>query len=197
MVEELLDDTKFVLIPKPLADRLRLVSTRLGCSVSDYASDSLTQALRIYEMGSTLEDAVDLFHLVSMQRGAGNLAITRGNFKELLLRFGDDGKDYLHKIWNESGRWYGAYLKAKLNDDDLFSYLEKDLLVYWNLDEVEITQQDLMVSMRCTSFSMSMELTELLVNFLVGLMKELNFNETGRDVLRGLVIMKFLGKLKN
>ena len=196
MVEELLDDRKFIMVPKELADRLKLTSTRLGTSVTDYAFEALTQALRMEEMGSDLKDAVDMFHLVSMQRGAGNLYINRGNFKEIIDQLSESKKAELLDIWEESGRWYGAYLKAKLHSDDLFSFIQRDLKVSWNLDEVDINQQDLMVIVRCTSFGMSQELTDLLVSFLRGLMDELNFSETDRDVLRGLAVLKFLGKLK-
>jgi hypothetical protein len=196
MVEELLDDRKFIMVPKLMADRLKLTANRLGTSVTDYAYEALNQALRINDMGSNLKEAVDLFYLVSVQRGAGNLSITRNNFKEIIEQLNEDKKIELTNIWRESGKWYGAYLKAKLQDDDLFSFLEKDLQVAWNLDEVEISQQDLMVSVRCTSFGMSKELTDLLVSFLVGLMDEINFTETDRDILRGLIVLKFLGKLK-
>ena len=195
MVEELLDDRKFITVPKELADKLKLTSNRLGTSITDFAFDALTQALRIEEMGSSIKEAVDLFQLVSMQRGAGNLSINRGNFKEIIEQLNEEKRLELSDIWEESGRWYGAYLKAKLHDGDLFNFLKRDLKFSWNLDEVDIYQRDLLVIIRCVSFGMSMELTDLLVSFILGLMDELNFSETDRDILRGLVIIKFLGKL--
>jgi plasmid stability protein len=195
MVEELLDDRKFIMVPKDLADQLKITAARLGTSVTDFAFEALTQALRIENLGSDLKDAVDLFQLVSMQRGAGSLSISRGNFKEIIEQLNEAQKTEQLNIWKESGRWYGAYLKAKLHLDDLFPFLQRDLEVSWNLDEVDIQQQDLMVVIRCTSFCMSKELTDLLVSFVMGLMDELGFSETDRDVLRGLAILKFLGKL--
>ena len=195
MVEELLDDRKFIMVPKNLADRLKLTAARLGTNVTDFSFEALTQALRMEEMDSNLKEAVDLFQLVSMQRGAGSLSISRGNFREIIEQLNEAQKTELLDIWKESGRWYGAYLKAKLHIDDLFPFLQRDLEVSWNLDEVDINQRDLMVIIRCTSFGMSKELTDLLVSFIIGLMDELGFSETDRDVLRGLAILKFLGKL--
>jgi hypothetical protein len=195
MVEELLDDTKFIVVPRQLADQLRLVAMRLGTSVSDFSVEALTQALRIHEMGADLKEAVDIYHLSDVQRGAGNVQVTRSVFRDLILRLYEEDRDELLRVWGDHGKWYGAYLKAKLSRDEVLGFLEKDLLVSWNLDEAEITQRDLMVTIRLVSFGMSEEFTELLVSYVLGLMGELGFSENERDVLRGLVFMRLLGKL--
>jgi len=157
--------------------------------------EALTQAMRAQEMGADLKEAVDLYQLSSVQRGAGGIQVTRAVFKELLRKLYTDDREELLRLWFDQGRWYGAYLKAKIGKDQLLGFLERDLLVSWNLDESEIRQQDLMVSIRCVSFGMSAEFTDLLVSYICGLMGELGFSENERDVLRGLVSMKFLGKL--
>ena len=195
MVEELLDDTKFIVVPRQLADQLRLVAARLGTSVSDFSVEALTQALRIHEMGADLKEAVDIYHLSDVQRGAGNVQVTRSVFRDIILKLYAEDRDELLRVWGDHGRWYGAYLKAKLSRDEVLGFLEKDLLVSWNLDEAEITRRDLMVTMRLVSFGMSEEFTELLVSYVLGLMGELGFSENERDVLRGLVFMRLLGKL--
>jgi hypothetical protein len=195
MVEELLDDTKFIVVPRQLADQLRLVAMRLGTSVSDFSVEALTQALRIHEMGADLKEAVDIYHLSDVQRGAGNVQVTRSVFRDLILRLYEEDRDELLRVWGDHGKWYGAYLKAKLSRDEVLGFLEKDLLVSWNLDEAEITRRDLMVTIRLVSFGMSEEFTELLVSYVLGLMGELGFSENERDVLRGLVFMRLLGKL--
>jgi len=195
MVEELLDDTKFIVVPRQLANQLRLVAMRLGTSVSGFSVEALTQALRIHEMGADLKEAVDIYHLSDVQRGAGNVQVTRSVFRDLILRLYEEDRDELLRVWGDHGRWYGAYLKAKLSRDEVLGFLEKDLLVSWNLDEAEITRRDLMVTIRLVSFGMSEEFTELLVSYVLGLMGELGFSESERDVLRGLVFMRLLGKL--
>ena len=195
MVEELLDDTKFIVVPRQLANQLRLVAMRLGTSVSDFSVEALTQALRIHEMGADLKEAVDIYHLSDVQRGAGNVQVTRSVFRDIILKLYAEDRDELLRVWGDHGKWYGAYLKAKLSRDEVLGFLEKDLLVSWNLDEAEITRRDLMVTMRLVSFGMSEEFTELLVSYVLGLMGELGFSENERDVLRGLVFMRLLGKL--
>jgi len=195
LVEELLDDTKFIVVPRQLADQLRLVTARLGTSVSDFSVEALNQALRVQEMGSNLKEAVDLYQISGVQRGAGNIQVTRGVLRGIIQRLYEEDKEELLRVWGDHGRWYGAYLKAKMGGGALLGFLEKDLLVSWNLDEAEITQQDLMVSVRLVSFGMSVEFTDLLVSYVLGLMEELGFSESERDILRGLVSLKLLGKL--
>ena len=196
MVEELLDDKKFIVVPAEIANQLRIVSGRRGSSAVSYAEEVFTQAFRVDEMGSRLEEAVDTYRLVTVQRGAGSIFVNRARFKELVERLYREDAEELSSIWYESGRWYGAYLLTKLSGEGIFGFLEKDLLVTWNLDEAEIRQEDVIVFVRCTSFGMSRELTDLLVHYLVGLMDELGYIENDRDVLRGLVIMKFLKKME-
>ncbi len=196
MVEEFLDDTKFIIVPRQLANQLRALTARLGLSVSDFAVEALTQAMRAQELGSDLGEAVEMHRLNGVQRGAGNIQVTRTVLKEIISKLYVSDGDRLRRLWREHGRWYGAYLKARLGREDVLGFLERDLLVTWNLDEAEVAQRDLMVSVRCVSFGMSGEFTELLVSYVVGVMEELGFTENERDVLRGLVSLKFLGKLK-
>ncbi|HUV54816.1 MAG TPA: hypothetical protein VMW03_06380 [Candidatus Krumholzibacteriaceae bacterium] len=196
MVEELLDDKKFIVVPAAIANRLRIVSGRLGSSAARYAEEVFTQAFRVDEMGSSLEEAVDTYRLFTVQRGAGSICVNRAYFKELVERLYLEDAEGLSGIWYESGRWYGSYLLTKLNGEDVFGFLEKDLLVMWNLDEAEIRREDVIVSIRCTSFGMSRELTDLLVHYLVGLMEEIGYSENDREVLRGLVMLKFLKKME-
>jgi hypothetical protein len=195
LVEEFLDDTKFIVVPRQLADQLRLLTARIGYSVTDFAVEALTQAMRAQELGSGLKEAVDLYHLNDVQRGAGNIQVTRTVLREILRRLYESDGDGLHRLWYEHGKWYGAYLKAKMSRDQILGFLEKDLLVSWNLDEAEVTQQDLIVSVRCVSFGMPREFTELLVSYVRGVMEELGFAENERDVLQGLLSLKFLGKM--
>jgi len=195
MVEELLGSTKFLEVPRQLADELRAVAARLGVSVSDFAVEALTQAMRAQELGADLGEAVDLYHLSGIQRGAGNIQVTRNVLREIIRELYENDVDGLRGLWSEHGRWYGAYLKARLGRDYVLGYLEQDLLATWNLDEAEVSQRDLMVAVRCVSFGMSEEFTDLLVSYVVGVMEELGFAENERDALPGLVSLKFLGKL--
>ena len=195
MVEELLDDKKLIPVPRPLADHLRLVTGRLGTNISNFATDALEQALRAEQLGSDLKETVDLYHMNQIQRGAGMVFFQRAGFKGLLTKLFKNDRETLLELWYNSGRWYSAYLSARLNQEVL-SFLEKDLLVSWNLDESEILTKDVLVSIRLTSFGMSTQFTDLLVVYTKGIFEELGYDVSSEDILPGLISMKFLKKMK-
>jgi hypothetical protein len=191
LVENIFDNTKLIPVPDNIAEELTKIANRKGISVSVYATEVLLEALRAENLGADLKHAVDLWRLVSVHKNAGNLNIPRSNFGDLIKLHVENGKK-LKEIWYDSGRWYGAYCTTQLDGDNIFSFLEKDLLLSWNLDEVEIRNEDPVLWIRCASFSMSVELTDLLVVYLLGLFNELDYSESERDVLRGLVQIRFL-----
>lgn len=195
MVEELLTDSKLIPVPKPLANQLRLLAGRLGVSVSSLTEEALEQVLRADDLGSSLKDAVDILHMAQVHHGAGIINFQRAGMKDLVKRLYDESPEDLMQLWYSSGRWYAAYLSNKLNGD-LFSFLEQDLLVSWNLDESEIRIEDVVVNLRLTSFGMSHEFTELLIMYTKGVFDELGYIVSDEDILPGLVSFKFIRKLK-
>jgi hypothetical protein len=195
MVEELLDDTKLIKVSKALASQLKFVARRLGTSISDYASEALSQALRIDDMGSNLEEAVDIYELVNVHRGAGLVNLPRSSFNKLLSLMSERELDGVREQFAEAGRWYAAYISSKLSSVSILSFLQDDFKVFWNLDEVEIMEQDVIVEFRATSFNMSTNMTELLVLYTKGIFKELEYSTNEEEVLPGLVYFKFLKTL--
>jgi hypothetical protein len=193
LVESLFDNTKLIPIPDKLVDELTHIANRRGVSISVYAAEVFQEAMRAEALGADLKEAVDLWKLISVHKNAGNLNIPRSNFGDLIKLHIKNGFD-LKEIWFDSGRWYGAFCSTQLDDDDVFSFLEKDLLLSWNLDEVEIKDEDHIVFVRCASFSMSEELTNLLIQYLLGVFQELGYAESERDTLRGLVQLRFIQK---
>ena len=195
MVEELLTDTKLILVSKPLANQLRLMAGRLGVSVSSITEEALEQVLRADTMGSSVTEAVDILHMSQVHRGAGLINFQRTGVKDLIKQLYEEDAESLLKLWNSSGRWYAAYLSNRLNGE-FFSFFEKDLLVSWNLDESEISVEDVAVSVRLTSFGMDHEFTDLLVVYTKGFFEELGYTVSSEDVLPGLVSFQFIKKMK-
>ena len=195
MVEELLDNKKLIPVPTSLADQLRIVTRRLGTNVSNFTTTSLEQALRAEQLGSDLKEAVDLYQMNEIQRGAGMVFFQRAVFSELLSILFENEREKILETWYRSGRWYSAYLSARLHQD-ILEYLEKDLLISWNLDESELIIKDVMVNVRLASFGMSTQYTDLLVVYTKGIFDELGYDASDEDVLPGLISIKFLKKMK-
>lgn len=133
-----------------------------------------------------MKEAVDLYNLLEVQRGSGALQIPRSRFNELISDLYDNNPEKLRKAWYDSGHWYGQFLRTKLGEEESLKFLEKALLVSWNLDEVEVKHSDLAVHLRLASFVMSRECTELLVFYISGVMESLGYEIVVNDYLRGL-----------
>ncbi len=196
MVEELLDNTKLIKVPRALANQLKLVSGRLGTSVTDYASEALNQALRVDDMGANLTDAVDMLELVNIHKGAGFVNLPRTSFNYYLNSMSETDPESEWERWLESGRWYASYLLSKLSPDGVLNFLEGDLRILWNLDETEIIVEDVMVHFRACSFNMSATATRMLALYTKGIFQELGYSINDEDILPGLISFKFIKILK-
>ncbi len=195
MVEKLLDDTKLVKIPKALATQAKLIAGRLGKGLSEYTEVALSQALRVEDMGSNLEEAVDTFQVVNVHKGAGLVNLPRNSLTRIISMLPDDAVAVLQEGSLEAGRWYGAYISSKLATESILSFLHNDLMISWNLDEVEIIEEDVLVHFRATSFNMSRDVTDLFVLYTRGVFEELGYSVNDKDVLPGLVSFKFIKTL--
>jgi len=185
------ENTKLLILPTHLVDRLKVIATRQGVSLSSFATDSLEQALRVNEMDASLSDAVDAYRLSEIQRGAGMVDVPRSSLNHLVERlYGRKGEE-LRRVWGEAGRWYGEYLRTKLQPGEALGFLENELLVAWNLDEAEIRGSETEVAVRWVSFTMTGEFTELLLSYLSAVMEALGFREVERDSLRGMATLKY------
>ena len=185
------EDTKLLILPTHLVDRLKAIATRQGVSLSSFATDSLEQALKADEMDASLSDAVDAYRLSEIQRGAGMVDVPRSSLNQLIERLYPKRGGDLRRVWEEAGHWYGEYLKAKLKPGETLAFLEKELLVAWNLDEAEVKVSDNEVSVRWVSFNMTEAFTELLLSYLSAVMGSLGYREVGRDSLRGMATLKY------
>ncbi len=189
-------NTKLIVLPEELVKEMEGISKRLGISISNFATESLEQAIKIDKFNASLSDAVDLFRLVSIQQGAGGLTVPRTTLNQFLTNF-TIKTDEMEKIWFEAGRWYGEYLNTKLGYNESLIFLENDLKLSWNLDEVEIVDNKYDVKIRCVSFMMTENMTDLLLSYIRGIMAALNYKETKEEHLRGMIFLKYNKYVKN
>ena len=178
-------DTKWVVLPEELVNRAREVAIKQGVSFTDFATEALEQAVKVGGWGASLKEVTDLFNIHEVMRASGAIQVQRSDFDEMLQESYEKDREKLLADWRIAGRWYGEYLRAVYRDEVL-EYLEKVLRVSWNLNEVEVVEEDYMVKINFTSFTMSSEFTELLVDFISGLMTALGYKVKEVDAVKGL-----------
>jgi hypothetical protein len=183
-------DHKLIFLPEKLVERLNTIAVRKGVSVTSFAEEALEQSLRADEMGVTLDETVDTYRLLRVQRGSGAVQIPRSKLTSVVRELARDDKGELLAEWCEAGRWYGEYIHALLGDEAV-DFLEEDLLVSWNLDEVDVRNDEMTVDLRFASFVIPLELTELLTSYIKGVMDSLGYEIYEEDCLRGLATLRF------
>ncbi len=179
-------DTKLLVVPAELADSLKKMAVKHRVSLSTYVASILEEALRAEEMGVTLGEALDLYRMMEIQRGAGVLQAPRSALQPLLSEAYKERREELRRLWFEAGRWYGQYLKTRLGDENPIGFLEEVLRYHWNLDEVSLRGDDLELLVTLVAFNLSREGTELLACYVSGILHSLGFREEDCFILEGL-----------
>ena len=183
-------DTKWVVLPEELVNRAREVAIKQGVSFTDFATEALEQAVKVGGWGASLKEVTDLFNIHEVMRASGAIQVQRSDFDEMLQESYEKDREKLLADWRIAGRWYGEYLRAVYRDEVL-EYLEKVLRVSWNLNEVEVVEEDYTVKISFTSFVMSSEFTELLIDFISGLMTALGYKAEEVDAVKGLASLTY------
>ena len=183
-------NAKLLVLPEELVDQLRAITIKKGVSITNFAAEALEQAIRMEAIGGKLGDAIDVFNLLTVSQAAGVVHVPRTNFNAMITELYRADREGLLDVWREAGRWYGEYMRAMLGEEAL-AFFRDSLLVSWNLDEVNITRDGLLVTIKLVSFVMSLELTELLSSYILGVMSLLGYELMEEDGLRGLTTLRF------
>jgi len=190
LVTRVSKDMRLVVLPADLVRRLRAKAIRRGASLSGFAAEALEEAVKVEDMGASVNEAVEEYYIQDVLRASGAIQIPRSNFNALISGLHSGHREELLGDWKRAGRWYGEYVHARLGEGAL-GFLEKALLLSWNLDEVSIENDGLLVRLRLTSFVMSLELTELLVSYIAGVMASLGYAPVEKDYVRGLATLVY------
>jgi hypothetical protein len=185
-----LKSTKLVVLPEELVKDVRAIAIKRGVSLANFTAEVLEQAIRAERMGASLSDTVDAYNILNVTRTSGAVQIPRSNLNAMISELYKSDRGQLLEVWEKTGRWYGEYLRTLLGSGAL-GFFERAFEASWNLDEVEIEEDGLMIRMRFTSFVMSQELTELLISYINGFMKSLGYVSMEMDYRRGLASFLF------
>jgi hypothetical protein len=185
------EDTKLLMLPTDLVDRLKVVSNQRGTSISGYVADVLEKALIVEGFGASVTDSVEAYRMRDIHKGAGSVLLSRSILSQIIKSLGEEHSEDLKKLWEDAGRWYGKYLSGIFSEEEVLVFMRQDLLSSWNLDEVVINDGD-EATLRFTGFMMSQDFTDLLLSYVHGLMESLGYREVERDSLRGMASIKYI-----
>ena len=181
---------KLLSLPEELVDRLQRAASRKGLSLTAYSAENLEEALRAEDNGVPLNEAVESYRILRVQLAAGAIQVPRRSLDRVLKVLFSADKEATLSDWAEAGKWYGEYLRT-LFGEGAIELIGGVLKVSWNLDEVEMRREEMKAELRFASFTLSEDMTELLVSYIVGVMRSLGYERRGGGFTRGLAKLSF------
>lgn len=183
---------KLIRVPEDLVTRLNEAANLDGEPFLEYITEALEQAIRAHEMDRSIKQVVDFYEFMMMQKDAGLMITPSETLNKLIDKLYSSDKEFLQKLWLDAGGWYGKYLLAKVRDGDPVELFEEVLKVTnWDLNDVEFKRDNGSISLRCISFTMSIENTFLLMTFVEGVMNTLGYKTANQKCMRGMINMDF------
>lgn len=139
-----------------------------------------------------MEEVVDLYELIEMQRASGAALLPLDLCSFMVSKIYETEKEVLEQKWRGSGAWYGNYLKARFPDRDHPELLARLLqATRWDLRELAVERDGSRLKLRCVAPHLAEDCTLLLASFIEGAMDALEYSQTRREVMRGLIVEEF------
>jgi plasmid stability protein len=181
---------KLLSLPEELVARLQRAASRKGLSLTAYAGENLEEALKAEDNGVPLNEAIESYRILRVQLAAGAIQVPRQKLEAVVKSLYSTDKEVTLTDWSEYGKWYGEYLRT-LFGENAIDVIGGALKISWNLDEVELRRDDMKAELRFASFVLSSEVTELLVNYVTGVMESLGYEKRDGEFIRGLAKLSF------
>lgn len=182
-------EKKLVYVSKDIIDEITRITRRKGTFISKFVEESLNQAIKLEDMGYSIEEAAEAFEVIRALRVLGGV-FTPQEVLECLARETCRANESLLEKWYEAGILYGKYLKEKFHDPllKLRKFLE---IVRWDLNEVNVKHDKNLIKLVCVSVTHNHELTEALARFVEGVVTGLGYHVQKKEVMKSLILLEF------
>lgn len=184
-------DKKLVFAPADAVRRLMEIANRQGKPFYTLVSEILEQALEAHSVGVSLKELLESYSYVRTHSACGIALVPREVIVESISKLNSSEKERFDKEWRKLGEKYGQYASARFKDPLKFfeGLLRKGGL--WDLNEVSIEENEGVVRVRCVCPVLSVKETDILLNFVDGVMRACNYRSAKHDVMKGIVALEY------
>ena len=181
---------KLVYVPDYIVEQAKKVSKGRGESLNLFISEVLSLALKAKSLGYTPQQAAEFLEIMQAQRNLGGAFVPADVLTYLNSKACGAEVEQLEKKWYESGQWHGKYLNEKFEDpvQAFKKFLEA---TRWDLNEVEVRQNEHIIKFRCISTLLTGKATELLAKFIEGAINSIGYQTAKSDTLKGMIVLDF------
>lgn len=185
-------EKKLLAVQGDLAQKVIQIANRKGMTVYNFTNEVLEQAVKADSMNWSIDDIVERFSLLEIERDSGGVFATMDTLLYMVERLYQQEKEALLKNWYESGQWYGKYLQIKFGDGEPLDMLEKLLgACSSKSSEIRIVRDGNRLSLNRLCPNDAMEYTELFAKFLEGIIHSFGYETKKNDVSKGLITLEF------
>lgn len=184
-------EKKLLAVQGDLAQKVIEIANRKGMTVYSFTNEVLQQAIKAESMNRSLEDIVERFRLLEIERDSGAVFTTKDVLLFMVEKLYRQEKETLLKRSYESGRWYGKYLQIKFHDGEPLDMLEKLLDVSSASSEIRLFRDVGKLSLTRLCPNDSLEHTDLVSKYLEGIIHSFGYETKMNDVSKGLIVLEF------
>lgn len=180
---------RLVYVSEALLEKVAKVTRDEGISLSKLVESALAETVKVNELGYTSKQMAEFFNVLQTNRVLGGLFIPSGVLDFMVEECCKNGSKKLQAMWYDSGLWSGKYLKETFQNpiEALGHFLE---LTRWDLNEVEVKENEKILKVRCISTVLGLEGTQLLAKFIEGVIYGLGYQTKHVDCLKGMIILE-------
>lgn len=183
---------KLILVREDLLEDILKITAKEGKTVFAFTNEVFEQALKAYEMQTSLSELCEFYTLMKLEKDRGSMIIPLDLLNSLIQKSYESDKEDLLQKWYDCGLWYGKYLSIKSQTENWLQVFEKLMKkCAWNISDFSITTQGEDASIKCVSPNFTMETTEAFTKFLEGAMHSANYKTIENECLKGMILLSF------
>lgn len=182
-------EKKLLVVRSDILEKLSEVARRENKTLFALTNEILQDALKASEMKTSIREIIDFYKLMKIQKESGSVLVPMNLLLSSLRKL--DNKVEVFKEWNSAGEWYGKYLIAKFENplEILQSLLSAS---FWHVSEIKVDMKgNGRVVISVIAPNIDRLFIELTVEYLIGLMRALNYYNVKNDVVHGIAILEF------
>jgi len=195
MMSKMTKKKKLILIRTDLLEKAAEICAKEGKTVFAFTNQVFENALKAYEMQTSLDELIRLYSLWRLKRNLGLESLPISLIDYMMEALYEKEREKLLARAFKSGEWLGKCLTVKLQQADIITTVENILSrLMWPSIDFSLERKTDNIELRYISPSSSQEKTEVASKFLIGMFDALGFTPNEHYSSPGLILIKFKRK---
>ena len=183
---------KMLAAREDLVNEVIEVANKRGFTLYALTNEALQRVIEADRMGLSLSEVADECKVLDAAKRGGFVLVPEMLLYEVLEKTYKEMRDWMTKVWAESGEWFGKYYSFK-NPENNIDILRRDICsLFWNVGEFSINKnENSELSVKCIGSRFPESYAAFLSAFLEGAFNALGYRCVEKHIAKGFVNLKF------